>query len=77
MQCIHCEKKLKKKEPYKMVALDKPYLNLFFHPECLSSIEKGDRNNLFVYLTKNHEIWYNRYIEYEKTKRKQGKKRKK
>ena len=78
LKCIHCGEKLERKAGgYIMVPLEKPYLNLFFHPKCLSNIEQGDRNNLFVYLTKNREIWYNRYIEYEKAKKKPRKRRRK
>lgn len=77
MRCIDCGGKLERTEgEYKMVALDKPYANLFFHPKCLSDIEQGNEKNLSVYLTENYEIWYNKYIEYGKSKRKRGKRKK-
>ena len=60
-----------------MVAIDKPYINLFFHRKCLEDIEEEYDNNLSLYLTKNYEIWYNIYEEYNKFKKKRKKRKRK
>lgn len=38
-----------------MFAIDKPYINLFFHRECYNKI-KGDME---VFLTQNEQLFYN------------------
>lgn len=56
MKCFHCNEEIvwNKKEPtkearYKMVGLDRPYLNLFFHIDCFAEIKE----NLIEYLAEN------------------------
>lgn len=41
-------------DDYYMVALEKPYLNLFFHRDCLKKVE-----DMFCFLTENVDKWYN------------------
>jgi len=37
--CFLCEKRILPKERYKMVAIEVPYINLFFHEGCYGSIK--------------------------------------
>jgi hypothetical protein len=36
MICLNpsCKKEIQVTEPYRILALDRPYMNLYFHPEC-------------------------------------------
>ena len=38
-----------------MVALDRPYVNLWFHTECFASI--GDYNKMKEFLKKYKKFW--------------------
>lgn len=40
-----------------MIPLDKPYVNLWVHKDCLAEID-----NLLEFLQKNHTKWYNYYV---------------
>lgn len=44
--CPICEKDIQKTDDKFMVALDKPYLNVFFHRECYLLIESDLLNML-------------------------------
>lgn len=77
MNCFYCNDEItwEKNEDnkvikarYIMLALDNPYINLFFHKECYNKM--GD---FLLYITKNGEIDYNLIVEYAK---KSGKTRK-
>jgi hypothetical protein len=60
MICPYCEKEVKvfkDGSDYRMVALDRPYVNLFFHRDCFINLEND--GDLFAFLTKNTEKWYN------------------
>lgn len=56
-----CGTKLNSKN-YMMIALEKPYDNLFFFNDCYERIlkEVGGWDGLESYLAKNLELWYNR-----------------
>lgn len=60
MKCFHCKQEIvwSKNEQgkcqearYKIIALDRPYLNIFFHISCFSEI----KDDLLVYLTEHME----------------------
>lgn len=51
--CLYCSKEIIK-EDYSMVAVEKPYCNLFFHSDCIKKV--GD---MLCFLTENLEKWYN------------------
>jgi len=57
MKCFHCGKEINlgENEKYKMVPIESPYLNLFFHKEtCYREIKSTEKE----YLTENAEkIW--------------------
>lgn len=58
--CVHCEEEIN--GSYKMQALDRPYRNLFFHPDCYNAIvtEYGTGvEGMLQYLTQTYEKWYN------------------
>lgn len=61
--CFDCDEEMT--EGYKMVALDKPYINLFFHKSCLARIESEEE--LIDYLTKKvdkiDDLCYNNTIK--------------
>ena len=60
-KCTKCGKPCKYPN-YKMIAIEKPYRNLFFHISCLEEIEKEFGmypEGMALYLTKNLELWYN------------------
>jgi len=50
--CFECEKEIEPLQEYRIVALDKPYTNLFFHRECLQKVleEVGEWDNLVSYI---------------------------
>lgn len=52
--CFYCHKEILPTDSKRMVGLDVPYVNLFFHTECLKLIP-----DLLSYLTKNRELVYN------------------
>ncbi len=49
-KCFHCEKELKEDETVFMYAIDRPYVNLWFHPRCFAKIE----DNLLDYFSSNY-----------------------
>lgn len=59
--CLKCQvegksrKKSKIEGMGKMVALDRPYINLWFHTDCFASIQSN--KELVKFLTENEEIW--------------------
>ena len=58
-RCFHCEVNGKNNVKiigidYKMVAIERPYINLFFHKKCYENIE-----NMEIYLQKYFKVWYN------------------
>jgi hypothetical protein len=59
--CLYCLSKGKSKEEseiilgdYQMVAIERPYINLWFHKECYKNI-----NNILLFLQENKDLWYN------------------
>lgn len=64
LSCVECQKEVVPSTPYKMVALEKPYINLFFHRDCYNSVllEIEGWENLPVYLARNLEVWYNKGV---------------
>jgi len=56
-ECLYCKfhKKKVKDTDWKVVALDRPYLNLLFHASCHEKIGKNMRS----FLQDSKEIWYN------------------
>lgn len=55
--CFHCGKKIERGDKVKMVALDIPYINLFFcRPDCWIT---ANVPNLNTYLVQNIERVYN------------------
>jgi hypothetical protein len=65
MKCLYClvnkeenPEINKNSQDYQLIAIEKPYVNLFFHKECLNKIE-----NIITFLTENTEIWYNYSVQ--------------
>ena len=58
-ECIYCKVNNKKSrdKTFKMIALDRPYINLWIHASCLKKI--GGYDDLDSFLQENREIWYN------------------
>jgi hypothetical protein len=50
--CFECEKEIEPLQEYRIVALDKPYKNLFFHKKCLTEVldKVGEWDNLVLYI---------------------------
>jgi hypothetical protein len=40
-----------------MIPLEKPYVNLWIHKDCLPEID-----NMLEFLLKNYKKWYNYYV---------------
>lgn len=55
MICPYCEKEILKEDSKFMIALEKPYYNIYFHKSCLISIE-----NIRELLQNKVQIWYNK-----------------
>jgi len=57
-ECLHCliTKKDIKSDLWYMVALEKPYTNLWFHRECYKLYTEEE---LKEFLVENYKIWYN------------------
>jgi len=68
MKCFFCDKEII--GGYKLIALEHPYINLYFHPE--HDILK-DYDQLRLYLNKNLEKVYNMIDDKDNT-RKNGRK---
>lgn len=60
MDCILCEKQILQEDLKFYIPIEKPYVNIKIHRDCL--LEKG-YVYILQYLTKNPKIVYN-YIEY-------------
>jgi hypothetical protein len=60
--CFVCNKEIE--DDYRMIGVDKPYVNLFFHKACLSSV--GD---LSIYLVQNAKRVYNYKENSEKSRK--------
>jgi hypothetical protein len=58
--CFDCNKAIEDVNDYKMVGIDVPYVNLFFHKSCFILI--GGYGNIHEYATQRLEMVYN-YIE--------------
>lgn len=60
--CIECGKEIKSSVPYKMLALEKPYKNIFLHLDCYNELMERviDWKGLELYLANNLEVWYNK-----------------
>jgi len=41
-KCFHCKQEIQKDDPKTIRALDRPYVNLWFHRSCLSAIDFED-----------------------------------
>lgn len=56
-KCLHCQvnKKILDSDLWFMVAIDKPYANLWFHRECYKLY---NREELVDFLIKNIKYWY-------------------
>lgn len=76
MRCFYCDKEISttknsdgrvQETRYIMVALDRPYGNLFFHRPCFDSMD-----NMEVYLTQNMDDVL-KSIENNKKSKKMGK----
>lgn len=67
-KCFFCNNVINPEDTKRMVPLEKPYVNLFFHLDCFRLVP-----DLVVYLTKNLERVYN-YKENRKESEKKGKK---
>lgn len=65
-RCFHCGNDINPAD-YKMYALDKPYVNLFFHKECFSLV--GGYDGIEVYLTQKVEMVYNYCINSNKVRK--------
>lgn len=53
--CFKCDKEVSSKEPYKMVALEVPYYNAFFHMECyLNCMREFD--DIYLYISSEDSL---------------------
>lgn len=34
MICVKCDKEIQVRASYRILALDRPFINLYFHPDC-------------------------------------------
>ena len=59
--CFSCGKKINIEDSKRMVPLEKPYINLFFHLDCYKLIP-----DMVIYLTENIKRVYN--TKYNKKK---------
>ena len=64
--CFYCGKEINVTDSKRMVPLEKPYMNLFFHLDCLKQIP-----DIGIYLTENSKMLYN-YRENKKEFKKKG-----
>ena len=49
--CFYCGKEINVTDSKRMVPLEKPYMNLFFHLDCLNEIP-----DINLYLTENQNL---------------------
>lgn len=66
--CFYCDKEILSTDEKRIVPLDKPYINLWFHRACLDSIENVD-----VLLTQNPQKIYNYKEKRDLSTKNQGK----
>lgn len=61
MYCVKCNKSIIGDE-YKLIAIEVPYYNVFFHVDCYNDIlkEYGGWEGLSLYLANNFNTWYNK-----------------
>lgn len=55
MICFHCEKEIELVDKKRMVPIEVPYRNLWFHRDCYNLIKEKEE----LYLTQNAEKCYN------------------
>lgn len=55
--CFHCNSPITDPLDYKMYAIDRPYVNLFFHKSCFVLL--GGYSNIVTYCTLHGEKVYN------------------
>ena len=67
-KCFKCEEEIL--DAYFMLAIDRPYYNLFFHLGCYREIE-----NMALFLEENKEKLYNYNVKEEKNERKSKRRR--
>lgn len=53
--CFKCKKSIETND-YRMVGLDKPYVNLFYHTDCF--MESGGYDKICLYLAENPKMVY-------------------
>lgn len=53
--CFDCDKEIEPEQDKFMLALEKPYTNLWFHKSCYNAI----KSEIIVYLTENEKKVYN------------------
>jgi hypothetical protein len=70
--CISCGKEIE--GTGRMFSFDRPYLNLYFHKECIPESEEEIKKYVLKlqenksFCTKKHKVWYNRSILFSKQK---------
>jgi len=56
-ECLYCKvnkpKRKVKFKKWKMIGLDRPYINLWFHDSCFKKV----KGNLLEFLTENEKTW--------------------
>ena len=69
------EKEIKVGDSYQLVALDIPYINIYFHRDCFDTLikEVESWDNITIYLLDNLNLWFDLPEETKKTKRKKRK----
>jgi hypothetical protein len=55
--CFECNKRIDNINDYKMYAIDRPYVNLFFHKSCFLLV--GGYGNIAEYCCQKIELVYN------------------
>jgi len=65
--CFDCGKPIDDINDYKMVGMDVPYVNLFFHKACF--ILLGGYGNMHEYCTQRAELVYNYLNNINKTRK--------
>jgi len=59
--CFYCGKEISITDSKRMVPIEKPYINLFFHLDCYKTVPE-----MSVFLTQNAQMIYN--TKYNKKK---------
>jgi len=65
--CFDCNKPIDDINDYKMVGIDIPYVNIFFHKSCFILI--GGYGNIREYATQRSELVYNYLNNINKTRK--------